>query len=98
MFNFKAVKILNLQLDLKKEKDKLIEREKFIEKQNEMISVLDLENRDLKEVKENTERRCLEYARELKELEDIMKGEGNIVSKYDKINDVLFGKHSTPKH
>lgn len=45
----------------------------------------------LQEEKENAENRALEYARKIKQIEDIVlqKGQGTIVDRFDKIKEVI---------
>ena len=45
----------------------------------------------LQEEKENAESRALEYARKIKQIEDIVlqKGQGTIVDRFDKIKEVI---------
>lgn len=90
MFNKKTVEIMNLKLELSREKEKVANRDKFIENQSEIIKSLKEDNAETRRASYNAEARATEYARKIKEIEDIMKSKDTLTNKNKKINEILF--------
>ena len=66
----------------------------YIEQNNKLIrqrKELMQENSELKEIRDNAEVRAIQFARELKQVEDIVlqEGQGSIVDRFDKIKEVI---------
>ena len=61
---------------------------------NDYENLLD-ENINLKNTKINAEKRATEYARKIKQIEDITlkQGQGTIVDRFDKIKEVIVGQN-----
>ena len=64
---------------------------RLIKEQENLIN----ENAELKEIRINAERRATEYARKIKQIENIVlqKGQGSIVDRFDKIKEVIVGQN-----
>lgn len=66
----------------------------YIDQNYELINKLEeliKENQELKEIRINAESRATQYARKIKQIEDIVlqKGQGTIVDRFDKIKEVI---------
>lgn len=72
--------------------DYIIQNYNLIKKQKELIE----ENSELKEIRINAEIRATQYARKIKQIEDIVlqKGQGSIVDRFDAIKKLVTDRKS----